>query len=213
MVLVQALNIGRELDDLRRIYIRVSEDSKRRNYSIRIVDTTDRILKYGSWKAKVECSHRSWWRSISGSDSKLWEKRKSRETMSLLFRWKSWLLNYRLDGRWKAIRSKGLCRTCLIPHRKWPCRSGQECGTDGCPFSHHALVHLRIATEPATEHVVRQNFHSVMKFSLFLYISLTLEGNGKKVATFAFLDDGSESTLMDSGLTAELNISCSEDPL
>ncbi|XP_062714134.1 uncharacterized protein LOC134290921 [Aedes albopictus] len=63
-----------------------------------------------------------------------------------------------------------------------------------------------------SENVARQNYHSVNKFSLFRYLPVTLEGNGKKVNTFAFLDDGSESTLMESGLAAELDVSGPEEP-
>ncbi|XP_062547153.1 uncharacterized protein LOC134212888 [Armigeres subalbatus] len=122
-----------------------------------------------------------------------------------------------LDGRWKAIRSKGLCRTCLIPHRKWPCRSGKECGLDGCRFRHHMLLHSRSAMESgnsqSTEKVTRQNHHSVTKSSLFRFLPVTLEGNGKKIETFAFLDDGCESTLMEAGLAEELDISGPEESL
>ncbi|XP_062710822.1 uncharacterized protein LOC134288907 [Aedes albopictus] len=124
-----------------------------------------------------------------------------------------------LDGRWKAIRSKGLCRTCLIPHRKWPCRSSKECGVDGCRFRHNALLHSRAATESAAAHpkpsenIARQNHHSATKFSLFRYLPVTLEANGRKVETFAFLDDGSESTLMEAGLAQELDIVGPEESL
>ncbi|XP_062710849.1 uncharacterized protein LOC134288933 [Aedes albopictus] len=120
-----------------------------------------------------------------------------------------------LDGRWKAIRSKGLCRTCLIPHRKWPCRSVKECGVDGCRFHHHTLLHSRLESTGdvrSSENVTRQNYHSGNKFSLFRYLPVTLEGNGKKVNTFAFLDDGSESTLLESSLAAELDVSGPEEP-
>ncbi|XP_058449200.1 uncharacterized protein LOC131429170 [Malaya genurostris] len=125
-----------------------------------------------------------------------------------------------LDGRWKAIRSKGLCRMCLIPHRKWPCRSGKECGVDGCRIHHNSLLHSqRAVTETLggqpkyVENVTRQNHHAVSNFSLFRYLPVTLEGNGKKLNTFAFLDDGCESTLLEAGLAKELNIVGPEEPL
>ncbi|XP_058828395.1 uncharacterized protein LOC131688239 [Topomyia yanbarensis] len=122
-----------------------------------------------------------------------------------------------LDGRWKAIRSKGLCRTCLILHRKWPCRSGRECGVDGCRLRHHALLHSRAASAGATvrnrsinkstgENVTQQNHHSTRNFCLFRYLPVTLERNGKEIETFAFLDDGCQTTLMEIGLAADLGI-------
>ncbi|XP_058816807.1 uncharacterized protein LOC131680103 [Topomyia yanbarensis] len=121
-----------------------------------------------------------------------------------------------IDGRWKAIRAKGLCRTCLIPHRKWPCRSGKECGEEGCHFRHHPLLHSRAVapTYPmSSENVTRQNHHLGTNLSLFRYLPITLEGNGKKVETFAFLDDGCESTLMEAEVAAELDIRGPEESL
>ncbi|XP_062712131.1 uncharacterized protein LOC115266788 [Aedes albopictus] len=122
-----------------------------------------------------------------------------------------------VDGRWKAVRSKGLCRTCLVPHRKWPCRSGKECEVDGCRFRHHMLLHSRadaVVNRGSSEHrvsvsgvgVTQQNHHSTLSYCLFRYLPVTLEMNGKQVETFAFLDDGCQTTLMEAGLAADLDI-------
>ncbi|XP_038106588.1 uncharacterized protein LOC119766221 [Culex quinquefasciatus] len=124
-----------------------------------------------------------------------------------------------LDGRWKAVRTKGLCRSCLIPHRRWPCRAGRECGVDGCRLGHHPMLHSRAASEAATkannptessnrtnQNVVQQNHHSTHSFCLFRYLPVTLENNGKKVETFAFLDDGCQTTLMEASLAQQLDI-------
>ncbi|XP_062714812.1 uncharacterized protein LOC109426713 [Aedes albopictus] len=122
-------------------------------------------------------------------------------------------------GRWKAMRLKGLCRTCLIPHRKWPCRSGRECGVEGCRMRHHELLHSRDAIDssagqagserrsgPSGASVIQQNHHLALNFCLFRYLPVTLEGNGKQVETFAFLDDGCQTTLMEAGLAEDLDI-------
>lgn len=46
-----------------------------------------------------------------------------------------------IDAKWKAMRQNGLCRICLVPHRRWPCRSARECGVKGCRLRHHTLLH------------------------------------------------------------------------
>ena len=42
-----------------------------------------------------------------------------------------------VDERWKLVQLKGLCRTCLNSHGRWPCRSWSGCGVDGCRQKHH----------------------------------------------------------------------------
>ncbi|XP_053691136.1 uncharacterized protein LOC128739665 [Sabethes cyaneus] len=125
-----------------------------------------------------------------------------------------------LDERWKAIRIKGLCRTCLIPHRKWPCRSYKDCGVDGCRLRHHSLLHTQSPARLSNklpnfsgESVTHQNHHLSRNDTVFRYVPITLENNEIKVETFAFLDDGCSSTLMEAGLATELGIVGPTEPL
>lgn len=46
-----------------------------------------------------------------------------------------------VDERWKLVHQKGLCRTCLNSHGKWPCRSWRCCEIEGCRQKHHTLLH------------------------------------------------------------------------
>lgn len=46
-----------------------------------------------------------------------------------------------LDERWRLVEQKGLCRTCLNSHGRWPCKSWTGCGIDGCRQRHHTLLH------------------------------------------------------------------------
>ncbi|XP_055622902.1 uncharacterized protein LOC129766402 [Toxorhynchites rutilus septentrionalis] len=46
-----------------------------------------------------------------------------------------------VDERWKLVKQKALCRTCLNNHGKWPCRSWKGCEVDGCRQKHHTLLH------------------------------------------------------------------------
>ncbi|XP_062710516.1 uncharacterized protein LOC134288741 [Aedes albopictus] len=117
-----------------------------------------------------------------------------------------------VDGRWKAIRYKNLCRSCLIPHRKWPCRSNKECGKEGCRIRHHPLLHANptapvTSTASTTNRVVEhQNHHFNKSFALFRYVPVTISGNGRQVNIFAFLDEGSSSTLLESSIADQLGV-------
>ncbi|XP_053686303.1 uncharacterized protein LOC128735844 [Sabethes cyaneus] len=123
-----------------------------------------------------------------------------------------------VDGRWKIVRLKGLCKMCLIPHRRWPCRSGKECGVYGCRIRHHELLHSgnvissgkpdRITSE--TSH---HNHHTSVPHSLFRYLPVTIHANNRKINIFAFLDDGSSATLIEDNIVAELGITGPVDTL
>ncbi|XP_055543765.1 uncharacterized protein LOC129729278 [Wyeomyia smithii] len=121
-----------------------------------------------------------------------------------------------IGGRWKAIRQKNLCRLCLIPHRKWPCRSKKECGVDGCRVRHNMLLHCsrNEAVDGArSAETVHHNHHHTKSYSLFRYLPVTLYGDGKQVETFAFLDDGSSSTLPEEEIATQLGIEGEPDNL
>ncbi|XP_058828010.1 uncharacterized protein LOC131687931 [Topomyia yanbarensis] len=121
-----------------------------------------------------------------------------------------------IGGRWKVMRQKNLCRLCLIPHSKWPCRSKKECGVNGCRVRHHMLLHSnRSDTSDGSRsgEIVHQNHHSTKSFSLFRYLPVTLYGDGEQVETFVFLDDGSSCTLLEEGIAAQLGIEGEPDNL
>ncbi|XP_062534396.1 uncharacterized protein LOC134203562 [Armigeres subalbatus] len=121
-----------------------------------------------------------------------------------------------IGARWKAVRQKNLCRLCLVPHRKWPCRSKKECGADGCRIRHHTLLHSsrsESAVSTKLNETVHQHHHGTKSYSLFRYLPVTLFGNGKRINTFVFLDDGSSSTLLEEGIAAQLGIEGEQDSL
>ncbi|XP_062533345.1 uncharacterized protein LOC134202334 [Armigeres subalbatus] len=115
-----------------------------------------------------------------------------------------------VDARWKAIRSKNLCRTCLVPHRRWPCRSKRECELEGCRARHHQLLHAPqldpVATATSSDMPVHQNHHQSHSISLFRYLPVKLFANGKVVKIFAFLDEGSSSTLLEAEVAKQLDM-------
>ncbi|XP_062542444.1 uncharacterized protein LOC134210414 [Armigeres subalbatus] len=120
-----------------------------------------------------------------------------------------------IDGRWKAVKQKYLCRSCLVPHRKWPCRTRKECGVEGCQQHHHKLLHDVRSTpletkrsEPAVKPriVEHHNLHKSMAYSLFRYLPVIIHGNGHQIKTYAFLDDGSSCTLLESSIALALGV-------
>ncbi|XP_062714110.1 uncharacterized protein LOC134290901 [Aedes albopictus] len=125
-----------------------------------------------------------------------------------------------INDRWKTVQFHELCRSCLCAHGKRSCRNAAQCGINGCTFRHHPLLHSN-RSEPAPREVETQNVeaagnhtHRLLNQSLlFRVIPVTLYGPRKAVTTFAFLDDGSQLTLIDEELTRELGVDGRSVPL
>ncbi|XP_055589574.1 uncharacterized protein LOC129741808 [Uranotaenia lowii] len=119
-----------------------------------------------------------------------------------------------LDDRLKVVQEKQLCRRCLAPHGKWPCRTRQPCGVDGCQEMHHMLLHCK--PSPSTSYgasgIVTTHRHK-QNSTLFKIIPVMLHGNGKSLLVHAFLDDGSDLTLIESKVADELGLDGVERPL
>ncbi|XP_055605529.1 uncharacterized protein LOC129753709 [Uranotaenia lowii] len=103
--------------------------------------------------------------------------------------------------RLKLVEEKGMCRRCLAPHGKWPCRTKQPCGLEGCSEAHHKLLHVS-QFEPATVSIHRDKRGS----TLYKIVPVTLHGNGRSVSAYAFLDDGSNVTLVEDEIAEKLGL-------
>ncbi|XP_055622739.1 uncharacterized protein LOC129766247 [Toxorhynchites rutilus septentrionalis] len=129
------------------------------------------------------------------------------------------------DSRWAVVREYGLCRRCLRRHYGG-CQA-RLCGKNGCQFKHHELLHNDEKKPPNAEVVEaitpqsssssnHQGCHTHQVKSsrtLFRYLPVRLHGKHGSICTFAFLDDGSSLTLVDSDLADELRLEGEVKPL
>ncbi|XP_058827023.1 uncharacterized protein LOC131687005 [Topomyia yanbarensis] len=122
------------------------------------------------------------------------------------------------ESRWAVVRERKLCRKCLRKHNG-SCNKQKICGTDGCSYLHHPLLHTSkgqynkksaSSNEPST--VVGQNneptcnVHQGQSEVLFRVVPVILYGPSKTIRTHAFIDDGSELTLIEQSLADELEL-------
>ncbi|XP_062538040.1 uncharacterized protein LOC134206352 [Armigeres subalbatus] len=123
-----------------------------------------------------------------------------------------------VDGRWKFVQSSALCRNCLNSHGRRSCRKTSTCGTNGCDFRHHPLLHSSrgssVVKTPSVMNIAENQTHRQVKQSLlFRIVPVTLHGPKGKVNTFAFLDDGSSLTLIEDSLAKKLGVNGVKAPL
>ncbi|XP_062713993.1 uncharacterized protein LOC134290806 [Aedes albopictus] len=124
-----------------------------------------------------------------------------------------------IPERWSVVDQRNLCQRCLTCHGKWPCRTAQPCGSNGCEEMHHKLLHpgkpksvVSVSKGPSSSGVVTAH-SSKQRSTLFKILPVTLSHNGKSVTTFAFLDDGSNVTLLENSIAEKLNLDGEESPL
>ncbi|XP_062704409.1 uncharacterized protein LOC109433030 [Aedes albopictus] len=132
------------------------------------------------------------------------------------------------ESRWAVVREFGLCRTCLRQH-KGTCKA-KPCGKDGCSFRHHELLHNELkakshqsttaagnpeSSQPTTSGAEQGcNTHQTVSSSvLFRYLPVVLSGPEKTIHTYAFLDEGSGTTLLDQDLADELKLDGTPSPI
>ncbi|XP_055604358.1 uncharacterized protein LOC129752608 [Uranotaenia lowii] len=117
-----------------------------------------------------------------------------------------------VSERWKLIRERHLCFSCLCNHGRRPCRSGIKCDIVGCKYRHNPLLHSspeKSSTETAENHTHRFQDSG----TLFRIVPVTVYGKSGTVDTFAFLDEGSDLTLVEDGLAKQLGLGGSLQPL
>ncbi|XP_062709047.1 uncharacterized protein LOC134288378 [Aedes albopictus] len=117
-----------------------------------------------------------------------------------------------VDERWELVQKKGLCRTCLNSHGKWPCRSWSGCAVEGCRQRHHTLLHSTTPLENVNispSHVTSGGF----EWPLFRIVPVVLYGRNSSQTIYAFIDEGSSYTLLEDSVAKRLGVSGTVEPL
>lgn len=136
-------------------------------------------------------------------------------------------LGMSLNDKWETVKSRKLCRICLGTHHDLRCESNALCGESGCTVKHHRLLHNpkktdRSTIQPTTQQPVQpttkpkentkttENIHGAHQISnivvLRRYIPVTLYGPNGSLNVLAFLDDGSDTTLVEKWVIDKLGI-------
>ncbi|XP_055542826.1 uncharacterized protein LOC129728414 [Wyeomyia smithii] len=121
------------------------------------------------------------------------------------------------ESKWAAVRECKLCRKCLRRHNG-SCRQQKPCGTNGCTFLHHPLLHSEkqqtnssptvtsTSSTPPTNPQLSCNIHQGESQFLFRILPVILYGPSKTIESYAFIDDGSDISLMEQDLAQELGV-------
>lgn len=124
-------------------------------------------------------------------------------------------LNANYSQKWNVIRNNRLCGRCLEPHNykdKCP-HPGPKCTKNKCERNHHPLLHKEMSEKP-NEEVVRNFTHNMNDGNTrYRYMLVTLHYKGQKIDAYAFLDEGSSTTLMTQELADKLNAKGINKPL
>lgn len=111
-----------------------------------------------------------------------------------------------VSERWDEVNKAQLCPSCLNRHLPWPCKTAAVCGIGGCMLKHHQLLHTPLQNPPSTSGACLPSSGSESSTCL-KYVPVRLYGKSKTVDTYAFIDEGSTATMMESSLAEELQIS------
>ncbi|XP_053699113.1 uncharacterized protein LOC128746088 [Sabethes cyaneus] len=121
--------------------------------------------------------------------------------------------NSDIESRWKFVRTLKLCRSCLNPHGRRPCRKTNRCGVDGCQFRHHPMLHSSYPCSSTSVNNANLTYHHCGQSVLYRIVPVTVYGVSCSLNTFAFLDEGSSTTLVESSLTKQLGLKGPQIPL
>ncbi|XP_062715819.1 uncharacterized protein LOC134291715 [Aedes albopictus] len=114
------------------------------------------------------------------------------------------------NERLRLVRDRQLCAVCLYSHGSMRCRNKMLCNVPGCNAKHHALLHQ---TEKPEELNCMMHQRINKCSVVFRVVPVILINGSKEVATFAFLDEGSSKTLLESSMAKQLGLRGAVRPL
>ncbi|MBM6549248.1 DUF1759 domain-containing protein, partial [Streptococcus dysgalactiae subsp. equisimilis] len=117
-------------------------------------------------------------------------------------------INSDVSGRWQSLKDHKRCFRCLKGnHRIRGCNSAIKCQIDKCGKLHHPLLHSKTQTQKLedTGHVCTS--YSLHPSGIQLgFVPVRINGPNGCVTTYAFLDNGSDCTLIDRNVATQLGL-------
>ncbi|XP_075156608.1 uncharacterized protein LOC142229903 [Haematobia irritans] len=110
-------------------------------------------------------------------------------------------LEMKLSDRWDKVHQLKLCRLCLHKHGYYRC-SDNKCPYEGCNARHHKLLHKCISFPTVTTH----SNSTIENKTYFKIVPVILHNKDTSVKIFAFLDDGSNATLLQRDICDQLGL-------
>ena len=135
----------------------------------------------------------------------------------------------KVEERREIVLQHRLCFNCLKSHHLAKnCSSEFRCKQDNCGKPHHTLLHVSASsgdfklpqanasgsTGGTGDKTVTSTLQSIKGARLkFVPVEITSSQSGKKIKTYAFIDDGSNATLCTTKLMQRLNVQDDEESL
>jgi Pao retrotransposon peptidase/Family of unknown function (DUF5641)/Protein of unknown function (DUF1759)/Integrase zinc binding domain len=119
-------------------------------------------------------------------------------------------LDMSVKARWDLLKETGRCFKCLGGmHNASGCRKPQLCGKEGCRGRHHPMLHVdRVLFEESQEIANKTCSATSTSNGLVLLgtIPIRIRGPFGEMDTVAFIDNGSDITLIKTDVISELGI-------
>ena len=124
-----------------------------------------------------------------------------------------------IEKRAETVRDLKCCFRCLRQgHVSKKCRSSEKCGIEGCSFRHHTLLHGAPRLFPKSPSKSKSDAAEEPTFSgttlvqeehcstLLAVVPVIVQNGEKEVETYAFLDSGSEGSLILASIAKKLGL-------
>ncbi|CAH8595656.1 unnamed protein product [Schistosoma guineensis] len=117
-----------------------------------------------------------------------------------------------VNDKWAKAKEKGLCYCCLRRgHRSVDCKDRVVCTVEGCRDRHHPSLHKTIRVQSGSSECLKEShcgYTESLKEDVFLgLIPVRLRAGDKEVSGYAFLDNGSDTTLIKLSTVRRLGLS------
>ena len=125
-------------------------------------------------------------------------------------------LKMSVNDRWSFVKSNRLCFSCLRKgHNLTQCNRKKNCNVDGCKKSHHETLHLKESRNHEQVNLMQPKCGGVKSTKLlFKLLPIELRGpNNKIIQSYAFLDEGSSTTLIEETLACQLGVNTKKQSL